>query len=73
MQYDLRKSLVILTINIALTSYKLAQFLKSFIREHRPDISDACFSEEDIQETISQSHETLVNERAVVTSRTIRR
>jgi hypothetical protein len=54
-------------IDIVLTSYKLAQFLKSFLREHRPDISDACFSTGDIQDTIDQGRER------AVTSRTIRR
>jgi hypothetical protein len=31
-----------LMMDTALTSYKLSQFLTSFEREHRPDISDAC-------------------------------
>jgi hypothetical protein len=60
-------------INIALTSYKLSQFLKLFVREHRPDISDACFSREDIQDTLDQTREPPVKQRGVVTSRTIRR
>jgi len=51
-----------------LTSYKLSQFLTSFIREHRPDISDSCFSTSDIQDVLDQSRK-----RNAITSRTARR
>jgi hypothetical protein len=60
-------------MNTALTSYKLAQFLTSFIQKNRPDISHACFSTGDIQDVIDQSRETPPDKRTAITSRTARR